>query len=87
MTPQPCPCGTPGCVNANNDLCMEHYQHESAEGAHRVCGECFHVYGTAEELLTETNRTLSHYGPGMGPGRPITDPEQVYSCPLCAHDF
>jgi hypothetical protein len=87
MVEQPCPCRVPGCVNADNDLCYEHYVHEPDEGAYRVCGECSHVYRTAEELLTEANRGCTEDGSMYAMAFAITDPEQVYSCPLCAHDF
>lgn len=50
-----------------------------------VCGECGHVYVTAEELLEAENRLLFEMQVTKPPV--VTDPEHVYTCPLCGHDF
>jgi hypothetical protein len=81
-TKQPCPCGTSGCVNANNDLCVEHYRHEPAdEKTYRVCGECWHAFQTEEELIDEFNKVLP------SEVRSVNSGTQVFACPHCAHDF
>lgn len=57
-------------------------------GDYRVCGECLHVFRTAEELLARHNQLLAEFfGAGYPAMEPATDPEQVWTCPLCAHDF
>lgn len=42
-----------------------------------VCGECFHVFASAEELLNEARAFTPD----------ITDADKVWCCPHCAHDF
>lgn len=61
-----------------------------------ICGECFHVFANAEELLEMHNaaskkahETCKEDG-WLGSDeewRPITDPDDVYFCPVCVHDF
>jgi hypothetical protein len=50
--------------------------------AYRVCFECKHAFRSAAELLAEHSKHLAEFGQ-----EPETDPEQVYTCPLCIHDF
>lgn len=68
-----------------------------ADNSHyQVCGECFHVFVTADELLTMHNEkskaTYSRFrdDPVFGGGeewKPETDVNNVYFCPVCVHDF
>jgi hypothetical protein len=48
---------------------------------YRVCGECFHVFETAADLVAADQAAWSD-----GP-HPPRDPEHIYSCPVCVHDF
>lgn len=62
------------------------YIHDEDEpdvpGDYRACGECFHVYRTATELLDEENKIMRSMG------LPFTqDAAEVVTCPLCTHDF
>lgn len=50
---------------------------------YRMCGECFHVFYTAEEL-TAAWETLRAEIPELGPAPPARD---IASCPLCSHDW
>lgn len=67
----------PGCEP--NKHCWIHDVDEPEEGAFRVCGECFHVFMTAEELIQADSKWYED-------GR-RNDPERIWSCPLCTHDF
>lgn len=71
-----------------------------ADNSHyQVCGECFHVFVSADELLTMHNeKSKEAYDkwasdPVFGvvgkpqPFQPETDVNNVYFCPVCVHDF
>lgn len=61
---------------------------EPGDGAFRRCFECGHVYRTAESLR-EAWAEATAQGYGLPPGTDVTAPpvEQIYGCPLCAHDW
>jgi hypothetical protein len=48
---------------------------------YRVCPECFHVYETAADLVAADQAAWAD-----GP-HPPRDPDKIYSCPECTHDF
>lgn len=50
------------------------------------CGECWHVWSPASLLLDDHNRVLDELG-HPGEGREATTWEEVWVCPLCAHDL
>lgn len=60
--------------------CWFHGDEPIPDGAYLVCGECGHCYVTAADLI-EAERRLY---PDL-PAR--TSAAQMWSCPLCAHDF
>jgi hypothetical protein len=65
--------------------CYWHHVDEPADGAYRVCFECRHVYPTAEDLRAAFASEIS---PDLDD--PAAEPppaEQIYACPLCAHDW
>lgn len=63
--------------------CHIHHVDEIAGGAYRVCGECGHVYRTAEDL----QREWAENAPPDLPDRTVPPVEQIHFCPLCAHDW
>lgn len=64
--------------------CYMHHSDESPEGAWRICGECFHVYRSPEDL----QREWTDNAPPDLPGRETPPPvENIYFCPLCVHDW
>lgn len=68
--------------------CHWHGTDEPDEGAYRVCGECCHVYRTAEDLRAAwAGAAKDSYD--LPPGTDVTAPpaEQIYACCYCAHDF
>ncbi|WP_158881907.1 hypothetical protein [Amycolatopsis anabasis] len=65
-----------------NDECFFHGHEPLPENYYRVCGECGHVFATADELLRREREIANEVG-----FQPETDPDRVYVCPLCAHDF
>lgn len=68
--------------------CYSHHVDESDVGAWRVCGECFHVYPTAE-ALREAWADVTADGYGLPPGTDVIAPpvEQIHACPYCLHDW
>lgn len=68
---------------------------------YRVCGECGHAYATAQDLLdaeramlTEMRQHADHRALGyptrdamLAAMQPVVDPEKIYACPHCTHDF
>lgn len=51
------------------------------DGDYTVCGECLHVYRTAEELW---ERYVDGAPEGTYSARSVDD---VFFCPVCMHDF
>ena len=58
--------------------CGESYEGREDEEYYCLCGECFHTYWTAEELVLADARWHE--------GR-LRDPADILVCPCCAHDF
>lgn len=59
-------------------------------GAYRICGECFHVYETADDLIRIYNAEgdrLADQHPEEPRSPWVTDPEAIFFCPVCIHDF
>lgn len=64
--------------------CFWHGREPIPEGAYLVCAECGHCWPTEADLLADMQRVMmeTHVG--------VTAPmsgEDVFFCPLCAHDF
>jgi hypothetical protein len=67
-----------------NEHCYSHNAHEPIpEKYYRICGECWHVFVTPEELMAEHNNRLDEVGAPLG-GCTV---DQIPCCPLCTHDF
>jgi hypothetical protein len=60
------------------------WSHEACEpvreGDYLVCGECFHIFRTPEELVDALMATSE-------PGRQRPKAEDIFFCPHCIHDF
>lgn len=63
-----------------NDQCAIHGHEPIPEKYFRICGECWHVFVTAEELVQAYRDEMPE------PKRP-TPLEEIYFCPYCTHDF
>lgn len=60
----------------SDHMCWFHNVAEDADGAHKVCGECGHVYMTKKDLMREHRNFWK------------TQPyAYTFTCPLCSHDF
>jgi hypothetical protein len=77
-------------------FCQVHWRYEDTTDAYRICGECFHVFPTAQALLDDNNKEMeeSHTRsirandiPKDSKFEPIRDVEQIHSCPHCCHDW
>lgn len=87
------------------DWCMIHNRSEPVRpGDYRICGECWHVFRTAEELVAETHRaeldSWKFWRSAAAVQQPAErerwlatalperrDPEKIFACPHCTHDF
>ena len=80
MTDDPNTEATPG-----PDFCWSCYKDEPIPetGAFQVCGECFHVYVTEDDLLASHNRVLAE----MGEPPRIELGDLRHFCGECIHDF
>lgn len=69
--------------------CMIHAVFEpDMPGDYRACLECLHVYRTPWDLLmADLAIQLDWVRDGWEGQVRTIDPEQIYSCPLCCHDF
>lgn len=59
---------------------IHHVPEPDLPGDFRACGECWHVWRTADDFRADL---VEHYGWRAW----RMDLTQVYACPLCAHDF
>ena len=88
MSDQSLPLHGPGWVGEDN--CWHHGHEPIPEGAYRVCGECGHCFAT-EADLSQADFDVRHkaYLAGFTDSYPtvLRSGEQIYSCPLCTHDF
>lgn len=71
-------------VTMSNDQCYIHGHEPIPDGYFKICGECWHVFPTAQALIDDDLAVRREYlGPAMGP-----DPvEDIHICPHCTHDF
>lgn len=81
--------------------CYFHGEEPIPEGAYRVCGECWHCYNTAEDLIAEDNRVREDmrlhanwralgyrsYDDMASGLQPATTADNILFCPLCTHDW
>ena len=73
------------CVGTH---CYWHNLDEPGDGAYRVCGECGHVYRTAEDLREAwADATVDAGVTRLALAVTAPPVEQIYACPLCAHDW
>lgn len=79
---------------ATNAHCWSHNVDELDQpGDYRVCGECWHIFRTEEDLL-QANKDLLEAMRIATPKHlryqvpvPEASGERIYSCPFCTHDF
>lgn len=77
-----------GRMRPKDDVCMDWcYGCARCEplrlGDYRVCGECFHVFRTEEELIERASRRWM-----VGADHsPTSVADSIAVCPICAHDF
>jgi hypothetical protein len=76
------------------DHCFYHHVDEPIPMAQlsgaQVCIECGHYYASGEVLADVDEQVgVEDYGlhPEWGPPRGRRDPSQIFTCPLCCHDF
>jgi hypothetical protein len=68
--------------------CAIHNVAEPSDGAYQVCGECGHVYMTAEDLIEADLRVRQEIGGLFGDAAPEAWlAGEIYICPECSHDL
>ena len=65
------------------NTCAIHGYEPLPEKYYLVCGECWHVYVTEQDLMNEHDKLVEELGLTVFEVKA----EQVHICPLCAHDF
>lgn len=53
----------------------------------KTCGECWHVWQTEADFASDVSALYIDAMRGGYDFYPTPPLDQVYSCPLCAHDF
>lgn len=69
------------------DWCHYHSRDEPVPAGGKyfhICGECFHLFATAEDLMQQHTLELVKLKLGR---RVAVRVEDIYACPFCAHDF
>jgi hypothetical protein len=77
------------------DWCSVHGYEPVPEKYFRICGECGHVYLSAEELLAADAAVVAAIAQSAGAAGDTIPAElhaaqtvsQVHCCPLCTHDW
>jgi len=68
--------------------CMQNEPFPEGVRPFRICGECNHLFVTAQDLIDE-DVVIRREGLAFGyydSLEPRT-PEEIFSCPICMHDF
>lgn len=80
---QPCECGAILDWDGPITHCWTHHVDEpTTDSTYRVCGECLHVFETAQDLVDADALVWLEMGE---PRR--NKPEDIFCCPYCVHDF
>ena len=80
--PDLCPCpecnGTlePPLDQEDDRYCAFHHRLE--DGDYYRCGECWHRWGSATELLDDDEKARGHR---------LDSDVDIFCCPMCTHDF
>jgi hypothetical protein len=69
--------GCDGCCAPGQDWCAFHHEMEQIRDGDIVCGECWHRYRGPDDLVAVNNTNWAE-------NRTF---DQIFSCPLCIHDF
>jgi hypothetical protein len=68
--------------------CFSHDEDEPGEPCYRLCGECFHVFPTAGDLVQDHNAEVQVMMARWGGNLLMAaDVGEIFSCPWCAHDW
>ena len=72
-----------GLINGTHTFCWAHHTVEAAQFS--TCGECFHGWDTADQLLDEDLAVAEQFWPSQAVRAPSTS--AVFVCPACSHDL
>lgn len=69
------------------DHCYSHHEDEPIQGGsyYRICGECFHLYPTVDDLRAAYVAEATKIDPAVAKVSPPV--EKIVFCPLCTHDW
>lgn len=62
--------------------CWFHGEEPIPPNAYRVCLECGHCYVTRDDLVAAVNELLGRIGVAA-----VDTGNEIYTCPMCNHDF
>lgn len=71
-------------ASKDNDHCYVHGYEPLPKEWYRICVECWHCFITKEELVAKDLEIRRACG---DPTAEPMDPDQIYICPVCTHDF
>lgn len=85
----PTPAGGTTGERSPNDRCAIHGHEPIPANCYRVCGECWHAYATADELIEADYAVRLDLAEADGLADLVErrDPDLIHICPLCTHDF
>ena len=68
--------------------CCSHGEDEPQEPCYRACGECYHVFPTAADLVRDHNAEVQAMMARWG-GELLTAQhvDEILSCPWCSHNW
>jgi hypothetical protein len=75
---------------AETSYCFIHHEDEPVpQDCFLICYECKHVYRTPQDLVNEHNAAMDMIHELGEKWTPVTVErvEDIYSCPVCIHDF
>lgn len=68
--------------------CYSHGEDEEQSPAYRICGECYHVFPTAADLVHDHNAEVQVMMAKWGGSLlVVADAGEIFSCPWCSHDW
>lgn len=77
-----------GSDDCDESHCYSHNEDEPQKPCYRACGECFHIFPTAADLVRDHNAEVQVMMARWGGQLLVAaDAGEIHSCPHCAHSF
>jgi hypothetical protein len=75
--------GLNGLIDGTNTYCWAHHEIEAARFDR--CGECFHGWDTADQIIDEDFAVAAELWPGQAVRAQSV--AEIWVCPACSHDL